>query len=151
VSFSFIFIIEINKKLKNIINYMSKIIVFTYNMRLSEFLEFPSKFIENEKVLFTPNESSDLINLYQSMCNQELTRKEKIQKIKDILNICEISIGIERKKVICLLVFSVLKTEFGRSIIQENNRFREIVFNRYEEFMTINDQDFVSAMIQLRI
>ena len=120
-------------------------------MSVSEFLNLPSKFIQNEKLLFDSNESSNLINLYQSMDNQQLSKYQKIKEIEEILHFCEISIGRERKKIICLVMFCALHTSFGRSIIQENEEFRMVVFNRYEDFMNEPDQIFVEAIRQLRI
>lgn len=120
-------------------------------MRLSQFLRLPSKFIENENILFSDNESSDLINLYESFNNQQLSRQQKINKMLEILRILESSIGEERKKIICLLMFSVLQTVFGRSIIQSSNRFRMAVLGRYEHFMTNTDEIFVEAIYELRI
>ena len=120
-------------------------------MRLSQFLQFPPKFLENENLLFNENESLNLINLYKSMNNSQLTKSQKIDKIKEILRICLVSFGKERKKIICLLMFSVLQTAFGRSIIQEDERFRQVVFDRYELFITENDQDFIDTMFRLRI
>jgi len=81
-------------------------------MRLSEFLNFPDKFVENERNLFSDNESSDLINLYQSIKNDNLSRVQKIEKIKEILNICEISSGTERKKDYLFINVFGLKNNF---------------------------------------
>lgn len=120
-------------------------------MLVSEFLQFPNKFLQIEANLFSDKESLNLINLYQSMFNQNLTRVDKISNIKEILNICGNAIGKERKKIICLLTFSILQTSFGRSLIQENERFRQVVFGRYDLFMTEDDQDFVEAMKDRRI
>ena len=120
-------------------------------MRVSEFLQFPPKFIENENILFNQNESLNLINLYQSMNNPQLSRQQKINKIAEILRISEFSIGRERQKIMCLLVFSIFQTDFGRSIIQSSEIFRKAVFNRYEDFITDTDQIFVEAIYALRI
>ena len=120
-------------------------------MLVSEFLQFPNKFVQIEGNLFTGNESCEFINLYQSMHHQTLSREEKMSNMKKVLNICQNAVGTERKKIICLLTFSILQTPFGRSLIQENERFREVVFGRYKLFMTENDQDFVEALRDRRI
>lgn len=120
-------------------------------MRVSEFLNFPPKFIQNEKVLFDSNESSNLINFYQSMENQQLSVSQKINEIIEIIKFCEISKGIEKKKIICLVMFSIFQTLFGRSIIQENEKFRIIVFNKYEAFIEENDDIFVEEINKRKI
>lgn len=120
-------------------------------MLVSEFLNFPTKFIENEKVLFDSNESSNLINLYQSMDNQQLSVSQKLNEIKEILHFCEISIGKEKKKIICLVMFSIFQTFFGRSIIQGNEKFRIVVFDKYEAFMNENDEIFKEEICKRKI
>ena len=85
------------------------------------------------------------------MNNPQLSRHQKINEIEEILHICEISIGREKRKIICLLMFSVLQTDFGRSIIQEDKKFRDAIFERYEDFMTNTDQIFVEAIRERRI
>ena len=119
-------------------------------MLVSEILQFPIKFRQIESELFTKDDSSHLCNVYQNMYNPNLTRKHKISCIKEILGMCD-NVSKDGKKIICLLVFYVLKTEFGRSLLQENDKFRVVVFSRYEEFITEDDQDFVDAMQLLRI
>ncbi len=120
-------------------------------MIVSEFLQFPNKFVQIEANLFSDNESTNMIHSYRSMSDQNLSRTDKISMIKEILNICGNSVGKERKKIICLLTFSILQTPFGRSLIQENERFRKVVFDRYDLFISEDDQDFVEAMRERRI
>ena len=120
-------------------------------MLVSEFLQFPNKFIEIEANLFSDKETSNMIHSYQSMFEQNLSRADKISIMKEILKSCENVIGKERKKIICLLTFSILQTPFGRSLIQENERFREVVFGRYELFLTEDDQDFVEGMRERKL
>lgn len=119
-------------------------------MLLSEFLQFPNKFVKNERELFTKYESSNMINTYVSMNDQNLSKDDKIVKIKNMLKFCEYAHGTEKKKIICLLVFSILKTEFGRSLIQESERFRRAALGRYEDFMTEDDQDFTEVIKDLK-
>jgi len=80
------------------------------------------------------------------MYSQSLSRTDKISNIKNILNICQDARGTDRKKIICLVVFSILQTSFGRSLVQENERFRKVVFDRYKLFMGEDDQEFVEAL-----
>jgi len=85
------------------------------------------------------------------MHNQTLAREEKKSNIKKVLNMWENAFESEKKKIICLLMFSIFQTPFGCSIIQESERFREVIFGRYELFITDNDQDFVEAMRERRV
>jgi len=119
-------------------------------MLVSEVLQFPIKFRQIESELFTCDESTHLFYLYQSMYDPNLTRSNKISYMKELINMFD-NVPKNGKKIICLLIFYVLKTEFGRSLLQENDKFRVIVFSRYEEFITEDDQDFVDAMQLLRI
>lgn len=119
-------------------------------MLVSEMLQFPIKFRQIESELFTSNESSHLFYLYQSMYDPNLTKSNKISYMKKVINMCD-NVPKNGKKIICLLMFYLLKTEFGRSILQENSKFRIVVFERYEELMKEDDQDFVEAMKLLRI
>lgn len=119
-------------------------------MLVSEILQFPVKFRQIESDLFTRDESTHLFDLYQSMYDANLTRSNKISCMKKVLIICD-NVPKDGKKIICLLMFHLLKTEFGCSIIQESEKFRVVVFERYEELMKEDDQDFVDAMKLLRI
>ena len=48
-------------------------------------------------------------------------------------------------------MFSIFQTLFGRSIIQENEKFRIIVFNKYEAFIEENDDIFVEEINKRKI
>ena len=39
-----------------------------------------------------------------------------------------------------LVLFCMLNTTFGYSIIQENEKFRKCIFNKYEEFIKEEDE-----------
>jgi len=120
-------------------------------MLVCKFLNLPEKFINNEKVLFDSNESSNLINCHQSMDNEQLSYYQKLDKIEEILHFCQNSIGKEAKKIICLVMFSIFQTSFGRSIIQNNEKFRIVVFDKYENFMNENDEIFIEEIRKLKI
>jgi hypothetical protein len=115
-------------------------------MSISALLQFPTSFVQLEQTAFSNEMSSKLIDIYNSMYNDNFTRSEKINNIKKILNICNEMYVQDKKRLICLVVFSMLNTAFGRSIIQENEKFREIVFDKYEDFINDSNQDFVEAL-----
>jgi len=120
-------------------------------MLVSVLLQFPPKFIDIEDTLFTEYETSNFVQTYQGMLSNNLSKEEKIDKFKNILTLCEPFTSIERKKFICLLAYSILQTSFGCYLLQENEKYRKVVFEKYKEFMTEDDQEFVEALRILKI
>ncbi len=80
------------------------------------------------------------------MYNDNFARKEKLNNIKKLLNLFDNIYGQNKKRLLCLVVFSILNTTFGRSMIQENEKFRKVVFEKYEDFINDSNQDFVEAL-----
>ncbi len=80
------------------------------------------------------------------MHNNNFTRKEKLNNIKKLLNLFDNIYVRDKKRLLCLVVFSILNTSFGHSIIQENEKFRKVVFEKYEDFINDSNQDFVEAL-----
>ncbi len=114
-------------------------------MSISDLLQLPTTYAQIEHTFFSREKSELLIMLYNSMYNANLEKKDKITNIKKILDMFYLS-DENCKKLLCLVMFSVLNTSFGISLIQENEKFRQVVFDKYQEFIGLSDQDFVEAL-----
>ena len=115
-------------------------------MYISVLLQFPTSFVQVEQTSFSNALSSELIDIYNSMHNNNFTRKEKLNNIKKLLNLFDNIYVRDKKRLLCLVVFSILNTSFGHSMIQENEKFRKVVFEKYEDFINDSNQDFVEAL-----
>lgn len=115
-------------------------------MLLTEIFQLPQSYNMIELLIFNQDDSIEIINIYNSMYNDNLSKEEKIRYIKkamDMMLKCHTESG---KKFFCLVIFSILNTPFGYKIIQENERFRRTVNDKYNQFIDIDDQDFTEAL-----
>jgi len=120
-------------------------------MSASELFQLPSSYAQIEQEHLSYEESIKIIDIYNSMYNDNLSKQEKISNLKKLLDMFFGYEDIYMKKLLCLIYFSILNTTFAYSIIQENERFRKVVFEKYEEFINLPDQDFVEALKIRRI
>jgi hypothetical protein len=120
-------------------------------MLVTEILQLPQSFNIIESVLFDENESNEIINIYNNMYNDNLTRTEKIRDIQKVMNKMANCYTRNEKKFYCLIIFSILNTPFGYQIIQDNDKFRETVFSKYKEFIDMDDLEFTEALRSRKI
>jgi hypothetical protein len=118
-------------------------------MSVTKYLQIPG-YLEIEKQLFSFDESLDLILIYDSM-NCDIPRKEKLDNIKILMT--KFSDVSQKNKILCLVLFSMLNTTFGYSIIQEFEKFRNAVSNKYYEFLQEqqSDQHFIEILKSKKI
>ena len=120
-------------------------------MLVSEYLQLPG-YSQIEEELFSRDESLELIKIYDMM-NIEINDEEKIKNIKILLFKINTSI-YKKRKIMCLVLFCILNTSFGYSLIQRIEKFRKIIFNKYEEFILLeqsDDQHFVDVLKSKKI
>ena len=106
-------------------------------MLVTEYLQLPG-YTQIEEELFSINESLELINMYDIM-NSIFSKDEKLLNINMLIKKYTVVFGI-KKKIMILVLFCMLNTTFGYSIIQENEKFRKCIFNKYEEFIKEEDE-----------
>ena len=125
------------------------IFINSVNMSVTKYLQI-SGYLEIEKQLFSFDESLDLILIYDSM-NCDIPRKEKLDNIKILMT--KFSDVSQKNKILCLVLFSMLNTTFGYSIIQEFEKFRNAVSNKYYEFLQEqqSDQHFIEILKSKKI
>lgn len=118
----------------------------------SEYLQFES-FSQKERDLFTSFESKHMIDSYNSLFDDNLSKNQKMKKIKDIVNLTHNTFGKNRKKILILVIFSMTNTPFGHSLLQEYTKFRDVVFEAYERNYMIgnDDQDFLRELDKKKI
>jgi hypothetical protein len=120
-------------------------------MSITEYLQFPG-YVQLEYELFTSYESIELVNIYNIFTDPNINRPEKIQNIKKLLDKIQDTSNIDKRKIIVLTVFSIINTPFGYSLLQENEKYRQVVFNKYEQFIQEQtDQLFIEYLKTVRI
>jgi hypothetical protein len=121
-------------------------------MSITEYLQF-SGYVQLEYELFTSYESIELVDICNIFTDPNINRSEKIQNIKNLLNKVQETSNIVKRKIIILTVFSILNTPFGYSLLQENYKFRQVVFYKYDKFMSEEqtDQIFIEYLKTVKI
>jgi hypothetical protein len=121
-------------------------------MYVSDVIQLPSEFYSIEEYYFTEEESDDLIYIYNIMDDDNCSRSQKISSIKNLLQMFD-SYNKDGKKILALLIYSVLNTKFGHALIQSNEKFRETVFQKYEALLIdgIDDQLFIQELKNRKI
>jgi len=121
-------------------------------MLITEYLQFQG-YVQLEYELFTSYESIELVDVCNTFTDPNINRSEKIQNIKKLLEKVQETSNIVKRKIIILTVFSILNTPFGYSLLQENEKYRQVVFNKYEKFIQEEqtDQLFIEYLTPMRI
>lgn len=117
-------------------------------MLVTELLQLPRSYYEIESNAFTQDESLCMIHIYNNICNNSISENIKIRGIMTIMDIWMHHNFQNERKLVCLIVFSVLNTSFGRELIQGNEIFRNAITSKYNEFMNIgaDDQEFIEEL-----
>jgi hypothetical protein len=125
---------------------------FQSPMLITEYLQFPG-YVQLEYELFTSYESIELVDIYNMFTDPNIDRPEKLINIKNLLNKVQETSNIVKRKIIILTVFSILNTPFGYSLLQENYKFRQVVFYKYDKFMSEEqtDQIFIEYLKTVKI
>lgn len=110
-------------------------------------------FIDKEIQLFTSAESYNMVNIYNDILNQNYDYKKKIKKIKTVLNLMDGTYNRNKKKILFLFICYIFSTPFGYSLIQENERLRILILNRYREILQFynDDIDFIEELQKINI
>ena len=119
-------------------------------MSVTQYLQIPG-YLEIEEKLFSFDESMELISIYDSMKCDNITRKEKLDNIKILMT--QFSDVHQKNKILCLVLFSMLNTTFGYSLIQEFEKFRNVISIKYNEFIQDqqSDQHFIEILKSKKI
>jgi NurA-like 5'-3' nuclease len=119
---------------------------------ITQYLQIQS-FIDKEIELFTSTESYNMVITYNNILNENYDYKKKIKKIRTVLKSMDGRYNRNKKKILFLFICYIFSTPFGYSLIQDNERLRILILDRYREILQFynDDIDFIEELRKINI